>query len=132
MMIEYRHNFPLNPVDVARVFASSGIARPTDDIPRIARMFAASNLVISAWADGVLIGVCRALTDHSYCCYLSDLAVDQAFQKRGIGKELIRRVQSTVGDAVSVILLSAPGAMSYYPSVGFTKAENAFVIRKTR
>ena len=131
-MIEYRHNFPLNPIDVARVFDSSGIARPTDDLPRIARMFAASNLVISAWESGVLIGVCRALTDYSYCCYLSDLAVDQAFQKRGIGAELIRQVQSTVGDAVSLVLLSAPGAMSYYPSVGFAKTENAFVIRRTK
>lgn len=132
MMIEYRHNFPLNPADIARVFNSSGITRPTDDIPRIARMFEASNLVISAWANGVLIGVCRALTDYSYCCYLSDLAVDQAFQKHGIGKELIRRVHSTVGDEVSVILLAAPGAMSYYPTVGFTRAENAFVIRRMK
>ena len=131
-MIEYRHNFPLNPIDVARVFDSSGITRPTDDIPRIARMFAASNLVISAWANGVLVGVCRALTDYSYCCYLSDLAVDQTFQKHGIGKELIKWVQSTVGDEVSLVLLSAPGAMSYYPSVGFAKAENAFVIRRVK
>ena len=131
-MIEYRHNFPLDPIDVARVFDSSGITRPTEDIPRIARMFAASNLIISAWANGVLVGVCRALTDYSYCCYLSDLAVDQAFQKHGIGKELIRRVQATIGDEVSLILLSAPGAMSYYPSAGFTKAENAFVIRRAK
>lgn len=131
-MIEYRHNFPLNPMDIVRVFDLSGITRPTDDIPRIARMFAASNLVISAWANGVLVGVCRALTDDCYCCYLSDLAVDQAFQKRGIGTELIRRVQSAVGDSVSIILLSAPGAMSYYPTVGFSKAENAFVIRRVQ
>ena len=132
MMIVYRHNLPLNPIDVARVFDSSGITRPTDDIPRIARMFAASNLVISAWENGVLVGVCRALTDYSYCCYLSDLAVDQAFQKHGIGKELIKRVQSTVGDEVSLVLLSALGSMSYYPSVGFAKAENAFVIRRAK
>jgi len=132
MNIEYRHNFALDPADVARVFDSSGIKRPTDNIPRLGRMFAASNLVISAWTNGVLVGVCRALTDFSYCCYLSDLAVDQSFQKHGIGKELIRRVQDTVGDEVSIILLSAPGAMSYYPSVGFAKAENAFVIKRTK
>lgn len=132
MNIEYRHNLPLDPTDVARVFDSSGIKRPTDNIPRIARMFAASNLVISAWANGVLVGMCRAITDYSYCCYVSDLAVDQAFQKRGIGKELIRRVQDTVGDEVCLILLSAPDAMSYYPSVGFAKAENAFVIKRTK
>ena len=123
MNIEYRHNFPLNPTDVARVFDSSGIKRPTENIPRIARMFAASNLVISAWANGVLVGVCRALTDYSYCCYLSDLAVDQAFQKHGIGKELIRRVQNTVGDEVSLILLSAPDAMATRTVDGIRRLE---------
>ena len=132
MNIEYRHNVPLDPTEVARVFDASGITRPTKDIPRIARMFATANLIISAWADGVLVGVCRALTDYSYCCYLSDLAVDRAHQGHGIGKELIRRVQVAIGDEVSLILLAAPGAMSYYPSVGFASIENGFIIRRAR
>lgn len=51
-MIEYRHNYALDPKDVVRVFKSSGITRPTEDLPRIARMFATSNLIISAWSDG--------------------------------------------------------------------------------
>jgi hypothetical protein len=47
--IEYRHNHSLDPAEVARVFDASGITRPTQDLPRIARMFAAPCLVISAW-----------------------------------------------------------------------------------
>ena len=131
-MIEYRHNVPLDPADVVRIFDSSGLIRPTDDLSRITRMFAGANLVISAWSAGRLIGVCRALTDHSYCCYLSDLAVDRAFQRRGIGKALIRKVREHIGDEVSLILLSAPDAMAYYPKAGFTQADNAFVIRRKR
>jgi len=130
--IEYRDGYPLDPVDVARVFDASGITRPTSDLARIARMFAAPSLVISAWQSGRLVGVSRSLTDYSYCCYLSDLAVDKALQGRGIGRELISRTQAIVGDEVSIILLSAPGAMSYYPAVGFQKAENAFVIGRKR
>jgi GNAT superfamily N-acetyltransferase len=130
--IEYRHNFPLDPTEVVRVFEASGITRPTKDLPRIARMFAAPSLVISAWHEDRLVGVSRSLTDYAYCCYLSDLAVDKALQGHGIGKELIRRTQAVIGQEVSLILLSAPGAMSYYPSVGFQQAENAFVIRRTR
>ena len=99
-MIEYRENQPLEPVEVARVFEASGITRPTKDIPRIAQMFANANVVISAWDGTRLIGVSRALTDYSYCCYLSDLAVDVAYQKRGIGRELIRRTQSIIGEEV--------------------------------
>ena len=73
-------------------------------------MFANADIVISAWDGARLVGVCRALTDFSYCCYLSDLAVDVTYQKHGIGRELIRRTQSLVGEEVSLILLSAPGA----------------------
>jgi GNAT superfamily N-acetyltransferase len=131
-MIEYRHNLPLDPADVARLFEASGITRPTQDLPRIARMFANANLIISAWSGATLVGVARALTDHAYCCYLSDLAVDKAFQAHGIGKELIRRTRAVIGDEVSLILMSAPGAMQYYPKVGFMAAENAFVVRRKR
>lgn len=131
-MIEYRDNQNLEPVEVARLFEASGINRPTKDIRRIARMFANADLVISAW-DGVrLVGVSRALTDYSYCCYLSDLAVDVAYQKHGIGQELIRRTRSIIGEEVSLILMSAPGAMSYYPQVGFALADNAYVIPRKR
>jgi len=45
---------------------------------------------------------------------------------------LIKRTQAIIGDEVSLILLSAPEAMSYYPAVGFLPAENAFVIRRKR
>ena len=129
-MIEYRENQQLEPVEIARLFEASGIRRPTKDIPRIAKMFANANVVISAWDGARLIGVCRALTDYSYCCYLSDLAVDVSYQKHGIGRELIRRTQSIIGEEVSLILMSAPGAMAYYPKLGFALADNAYVIRR--
>jgi predicted N-acetyltransferase YhbS len=129
-MIEYRDDLPLDPVDVARVFDSSGIRRPTQDVARIARMFANANLIFSAWTDGRLIGVCRALTDFSYCCYLSDLAVDRNFQNQGIGKELIRRVQAAIGTEVALILIAAPEAASYYPKLGFANIESGFIIKR--
>lgn len=130
--IEYRHNFPLAPDDVAAIFDASGIRRPTDDLARIERMLGNANLILSAWHEGKLVGFCRALTDFSYCCYLSDLAVDKAFQKHGIGHELIARVRSAIGEEVAIVLLSAPEAMTYYPKVGFEKIENGFIIKRTR
>lgn len=129
-MIIYRRNHPLDATEVARVFDASGINRPTADLPRIAKMFERADLVVSAWAGDRLIGVARALTDHAYCCYLSDLAVDAAYQNQGIGHELIRRVQDDIGDNVTLVLLSAPGAMAFYPKVGFSLADNAYVIRR--
>ena len=117
---------------MAAVFDTSGIRRPTKDLARIERMFANANLILSAWHEGKLVGVCRALTDFSYCCYLSDLAVDKAFQKHGIGRELIARVRSAIGEEVALVLLSAPEAMEYYPKVGFEKIENGFILKRAR
>ncbi len=95
-------------------------------------MFANANLIISAWHEGVLVGIARGLTDYSYCCYLSDLAVDKAYQKQGIGNALLTQVRQALGPEVSLILLSAPLAMGYYPNVGFTAADNAFIIKRER
>lgn len=129
-MIEYRHNSLLGAADVAAVFDASGIHRPTNDLARIERMFANANLVLSAWHEGKLVGVCRALTDFSYCCYLSDLAVDKAYQNRGIGQQLIANVRSAIGEEVALILVSAPEAIAYYPKAGFEKIENGFIIKR--
>lgn len=76
-----------------------------------------------------MIGVARALTDWSFCCYLSDLAIDQDYQKCGVGRKLISKVQEEIGKEVTLILLAAPSAMTYYPKVGFDKINNGFMIK---
>jgi len=103
--------------------------RPVDDRSRIARMLEHADVRLCARdPKGLLIGVARSLTDFAYCCYLSDLAVDIAWQRRGIGKELIRRTHAIAGLDATLILLSAPKAMSYYPHIGLTRSERAFTI----
>jgi N-acetylglutamate synthase-like GNAT family acetyltransferase len=129
-MITYSEDKHQDAKDVAEVFKESGINRPYEDIERIQRMIDNSDLVISAWLDGKMIGIARALTDFSYCCYLSDLAVDVKCQKHGVGKELVKLVQAQIGDECALILLSAPGALEYYPKIGFDRIDNAFVIKR--
>lgn len=130
MNIKFKTNSKLRTEEIIAVLDSSGIKRPTTDPTRIKKMFDQSNLVISAWKDGVLIGVARSLTDFSYCCYLSDLAVKKEFQKSGIGKTLIELTQQAIGDNCMLLLLSADDAMGYYPKVGFDKVENGFIIKR--
>src|SRR5690554_2339083 len=130
MKIVYRDDKMQNASDVAEVFKESGIRRPFEDVERIQRLIDNSDIVISAWLDGKMIGVARALTDFSYCCYLSDLAVVKYYQKHGVGRKLVEMVQARIGDECSLVLLSAPDALDYYPRLGFDKADNAFVIKR--
>jgi N-acetylglutamate synthase-like GNAT family acetyltransferase len=128
--LHYRTDFLPPVVDIIRVLEGSGIVRPTHDVARIEKMFAHANLVVTAWEGESLVGVCRALTDFSYCCYLSDLAVNKSHQGQGIGQQLIEHVKQEIGDQVALILLSASSAMSYYPRIGFDKIENGFIIKR--
>ena len=102
--------------------------RPTGDRDRMAAMLANANLVITAWDGDLLVGISRSLTDFAYATYLSDLAVRESYQKRGIGRELIRRTQEVGGPETRVILLSAPAAVNYYPRIGFTHHPSAWSI----
>jgi len=130
--ITYRNNKDVKLEDVIRVFRNSGITRPTDQPKRIQDMIRYSDILLTAWLGDRMIGVARALTDWSFCCYLSDLAVDKDVQKSGIGRELIARVREEIGEGVSLIILAAPSAMEYYPKVGFEKIENGFVIKRKK
>lgn len=132
MVITYKESNDVQAEDVANVFASSGIIRPHEDLARIKRMIEHADLLITAWDDQRMVGVARALTDFSYCCYLSDLAVDQAYQKSGIGKNLVKRIRERIGEECSLVLISAPRALDYYPKIGFAKSDKAFVIPRTR
>jgi ribosomal protein S18 acetylase RimI-like enzyme len=105
--------------------------RPVHDLARINKMLEFGNLLITAWHGGTLIGVSRALTDFSYCTYLSDLAVDEKFQHRGIGKEMIRLTHEVAGKQTTLLLLAAPAAEGYYPRIGMDKFEHCFIIKRT-
>jgi uncharacterized glyoxalase superfamily protein PhnB len=76
-----------------------------------------ANLTITAWDGEKLIGVSRALTDFSFCCYLSDLAVDESYQRSGIGRELIRCTREEAGLECVLLLLSAPPRWSTIPKL---------------
>jgi ribosomal protein S18 acetylase RimI-like enzyme len=102
--------------------------RPVDDAECVAGMLEHADLMITAWCQDTLVGLARSVTDFNYCCYLSDLAVDADFQHAGIGTELLCETRARLGFRCSLILLSAPAAQAYYPRVGFTRHESAWVL----
>jgi ribosomal protein S18 acetylase RimI-like enzyme len=84
--IEYKINESVRSEVVSELFEKSGIRRPVGDFNRIQRMIDNADEIITAWDTSKLVGIIRAVTDYSYCCYISDLAVDKDYQGYGIGK----------------------------------------------
>ena len=126
-MIEYKNSPDLDLDQAIELYIAStlGERRPVDDRERMAAMFRHANLVITAWDGDLLVGVSRSITDRVWTTYLADLAVRDTYQRRGIGKELMRRTQEAAPQA-KLLLLAAPAAANYYGHVGFTNLPNAW------
>jgi GNAT superfamily N-acetyltransferase len=131
--ITYRHDRDIAPEAFIDVLKRSTLAerRPVQDESRIRSMLAHADLLCTAWDGERLVGVARSVTDWAYCCYLSDLAVDVNYQRRGIGAELIRLTQSRLHPDAKIILLAAPKAETYYPSIGMSPHGSAWVTSAT-
>ena len=55
-------------------------------------MLRQSDLVLCAWDGDRLVGFARVLTDFVYRATIWDVIVDQAYQKQGIGTQLVQRM----------------------------------------
>lgn len=128
MRIEYRTDRVPSVDQIINVYWSAGLKRPIEDEERIRKMYEHSNLIVTAWKEDELIGVARSLTDFSFCCYCSDLAVNLSYQKQGIGRRLLEITKEQIGDSCMLLLLSVPTAMEYYPKIGMQKVENGFIL----
>lgn len=129
--ISYALESQLSSAEFVDILVRSGLAarRPVLDPTTIAQMLAHADILLTArTAEGRLVGVSRAITDYSYCTYLSDLAVDAAYQRRGIGRVLVQRTHEAAGLATRLILLSAPNAREYYPLIGMTQHDSCWTI----
>lgn len=127
--ISYRNNIKITVHDFIDVLKRSTLdeRRPVNDPERMQKMLDHASVIVTAWAEDQLIGISRAVTDFSFCCYLSDLAVDNAYQRKGIGKELVRLTHETAGPHTQLILLAAPAATHYYPKIGMKQFPHCFV-----
>lgn len=128
-MIQYQIENDLSVKEFREVLINStlGERRPIDDTATLSKMLEHGNLIITARVNEKLIGVARSLTDFLYCTYLSDLAVDENYQRMGIGKELIRQTKLASPKA-KLILLAAPKAVKYYPKIGMKQWEQCYVL----
>jgi ribosomal protein S18 acetylase RimI-like enzyme len=119
-----------------RVLLESGLGatRPTGDLVRIKQMLANADLIVTARLDkagGALIGVARCITDFSWCCYLSELAVSRSAQGLGVGKGLIDETRRLLGPRVSLVLASMPNAVGFYERIGMPRQPDAFWFKRS-
>jgi GNAT superfamily N-acetyltransferase len=112
------------------ILSDSGLGkrRPMDDPDQLQRMISGSNLLVTARIDGQLVGLLRALSDFCFRCFVSDLAVAQAFQGRGIGRGLLKFTRDLAPKS-RVFLFSAEDSEPFYQKLGFKTHERCYQLK---
>ncbi len=119
-------------VDVAIDFynrSTLGQRRPVERPDIFEGMLENASLTITAWDRDHLIGIARTLTDFTYVAYLADLAVDSRYQRKGIGKALLRETKLRLAPSCTIVLFAAPDADSYYAALGFERNPRGWVLK---
>lgn len=86
-----------------------------------------TNLILCVRDSAKLPGLAPSLSGFAYRTYLSGLAADQAYQKQGIGKKLVRPSKLAAPQA-KLILLSVPVATAYYPRIGMSQHQFCYYL----
>ena len=130
-MIEYRENATITAEQAIDLYKRStlGERRPIHNVQTFEAMLKNANLTVTAWDGETLVGISRSLTDFAYVAYLADLAVDQEYQRSGIGKQLIEETKSRLGPECMIVLLAAPKANEYYEHIGFEHNPRAWTLK---
>ena len=128
MQITYKVNPKISSQEFIDLLkkTSLGERRPLDNPKIIEDMLAHADILITANLNDKIIAIARSVTDFSFCCYLSDLAVDESYQKMKIGQTLIDKTIEQLQPSCKLILLAAPLAVDYYGKIGFEKHPSAW------
>ena len=129
-MIRYSTNKPVDIEQVIHLYKQSFIElkRPVEDKDKMQALIEHANVVISAWDNSTLVGLCRGFSDFNFVTYISDLAVLKEYQNQGIGKELLAKVKDFTDHSTRLVLLSNVSANTYYEKLGFSRHDRAWVL----
>ena len=86
----------------------------------VQKAFAASAIVVFAYADGRPVGFGRAISDGAYQAAVYEMAVVPEFQKQGIGAHIMRAILDRLSGC-NVILYASPGKEDFYRKLGLRR-----------
>lgn len=76
--------------------------------------------------DGLTVGILFGLTDFAYWLFVTDLGVDRAYERQGIGKRLMQTALDLAGGEkdVAMYLVANENAIPFYEKFGMKKADD--------
>ena len=117
MTIDYRDTHDVDLDQLAALFDAVGWQKRTTNRTRLSQLVSGSMWVVSAWDGDGLVGFARAISDGAFNAYISTVAVLPAYQKRGIGRELVRRLMDG-REGIQFVLHANERAYPFYLHLG--------------
>ena len=76
--------------------------------------------------SGLIVGALFGLTDYAYWLYVTDLGVDRDYERRGIGKQLMKAAHDIAGGEkdIAVYLIANENAVPFYEKFGMKRADD--------
>ena len=94
---------------------------------RIERLVNAVSIsLIARNEENRVVGALFGLTDFSYWLYVTDLGVDRAYARRGIGRRLMKTAHELAGGEkdIAVYLIAHENAVPFYEKLGMERADD--------
>jgi GNAT superfamily N-acetyltransferase len=123
MSIVYREGHDVDLEQLAALFTSAGWGERAANRARLRQQVVGAMFVVSAWESDALVGFARAISDGATNAYISTVAVLPAYQGKGIGRELVRRL-ITGREGIGFVLHARPEVMAFYLKCGFQHADD--------
>lgn len=91
------------------------------DEEKIKKVFQSSNVVAIAYDENKIVGFGRALSDGVFNAAIYDVVIDEQYQNKGIGQQIIENLLAPLNDISCVHLVSTAGNEEFYKKAGFRK-----------
>lgn len=123
--MEFKTEKNLAVDQLVKLYDSVGWLAYTKEPQRLVQAVAQSLAVISAWQEGQLIGLVRAVGDGETILYIQDLLVQPQWQNRGVGSQLMARLLAEYPEVRQKVLLTedAPDVRHFYEKWGFASMD---------
>ena len=126
MDIVYKDFNILSEDQVINLYEDLGWTNYTKNIKKLLFGIQNSSFVYSAWDGKTLVGLVRVISDDYTICYIQDLLVMKAYQRKGIGRHLINKVIASYGHVRQMLVttdLHNQVAKAFYEHLGFKMNE---------
>jgi GNAT superfamily N-acetyltransferase len=86
---------------------------------------------VGAWDGDRLVGTVRVLSDGYFFATIPEILVDPDYQRRGIGRELMRRALEAAPGGV-LFLGAQPESVGFFERIGCVLGPTGFVLRRKK